>query len=290
MRRVCPRLSLLLLVIVAGLSGCDGGPRAAPATQSSANSGIRAQPAQSSRETLLSQWAAGRFDRLRDRATILRMLRDRAGIEFRTTLEPQALDALYVKLADLLWTWASADPESYLRFRPAWELAGPDDSRVAGRLAKLKESWPFPDRPPPADGAALYRFMWATYLNGRPAIEEVNWDTARIVVRSLASDQVVPVEWDEQAGIASHFFKERKRRYRHFGPSVLKLAIPNRVAVEQIAKRDRRITFADFRVIQRAAGRPASPLEVRFVYDPKQRSWLALHALVVVPGGTPLIW
>jgi len=212
-------------------------------------------------------------------------------VTLETVIDERQLASLEEKVALFLRAYSSGSFEDYLRFRNPGDLASADDKRVGQRLRTVRDGWSLRDMRPPETPVELLRAMWRLYVNSEPVITAVDWNTCAVRVRSLPEEHLVTQEWDEWAGFESHLFKEfAKSELGPFAPPVLKLAVPNRLSAVELARRDGRIVFADWRIVQKAPGRAASPIVLRFVLDQEANAWLPLQALMVVPGGAELVW
>ena len=60
--------------------------------------------------------------------------------------------------------------------------------------------------------------------------------------------------------------------------------------MEEIARRDGRLVYADVEITQRDPSGTASPLIWRFVWDGEDQSWLPWNALLLGDMRYPMCW
>lgn len=286
MRRLI--LVIVVLVACAGTGACQKTP-------TTNDSDRREQvpsddAARSAADDLYRKWAAGHFKRvsatgIRPAMNKYMQVRDGAG------LSADSMESLRKTLASFLAAYASTDFGKYLAFRDPATMAGSDHPLLRQRIDALSRGWSSnAGDSPPTDALGVMRVVWHMYIEGGmpgmgggPVIEKVKWSSCRLRTDRLSVKEIRPDEWDQVPGTKSHF--ARRLNGSSLGAITfveLENAVPNHIAVAEIAARDGVVVFADFEIVLKTANLPPHPLIVRFVHDPRTTRWLPLNAAKIV--------
>ncbi len=253
---------------------------------------------QSRNESLLDNWAAGIFTRLRSGDIRTRLDRYMT-IDDRVSLTNQQSESLKTKLTNFLFAYSGTDFADYLKFRNPATMAGKDNPEVQKKLKAAAAGWNNTWGSPPTDSVSFMKASWRMFIHGEmkpirkgPAIDFIDWCSSKTTISKLKPGDVTLDEWNGTSGTNSHFYKQFiADNGRSINPIIANLGIPNKNSVETILKRDEEIVFADFTVISSAADAPPHPILLRFVWDSETRDWLPLNAMKLWNNPLkPFVW
>ena len=62
----------------------------------------------------------------------------------------------------------------------------------------------------------------------------------------------------------------------------IETVVPNRLTADAIAKRDRKLVYADFDIVLKTEDMPPHPILLRLIYDRQSGRWLSLNAFKII--------